>query len=202
MTSIPFNEIGARYDEAFTDRAPQNACTVQLVAGLAPGARILDHGCGSGWPTAVQLAELGFRVVGTDESDVMLELARRRVPDGDFQLRDLRDLGDELGTFDAIASYLALLMLPRADVPATLRGLAARLRPGGRLAVGMVLGDIDMLEISFLGVPVKVTAYPPDDLAALVADAGFTVDSTALVEVDAEPGRVETQVFLLATKPT
>ncbi len=197
---IPFDQIGARYDEAFTDRAAQLAHGQRLIDLLPRGARVLDHGCGSGVPTARQLADAGLEVVGVDESTVMLELAATRVPEATFARRDLRDLGADLGSFDAVTSFFALLMLPRADIPEVLRGLGARLHPGGLLALGMVAGDLDAVEIQFLGVPVAVSAYPPDELAGAVAAAGFTIETADEVNVADEGGRVETQQFLLARR--
>lgn len=199
MTSvIPFDEIGARYDEAFTDRAAQLAHGQRLIDLLPRGARVLDHGCGSGVPTARQLADAELDVVGVDESAVMLELAAARVPQATFTRRDLRDLGADLGSFDAIASFFALLMLPRAEIPDVLRGLGARLNPGGLLVLGMVAGDLDAVEIPFLGVSIAVSAYPSDELASVVAGAGFTVETVDEIEVAAGAGRVETQQFVLA----
>lgn len=195
---IPFDEIGARYDEAFTDRAAQLAHGQRLIDLLPRGARVLDHGCGSGEPTARQLADAGLEVVGVDESAVMLELAAARVPQATFTRRDLRDLDTDLGGFDAVASFFALLMLPRADIPDVLRGLGARLNPGGLLMLGMVAGDLDAVEIPFLGVSIAVSAYQSDELAGVVAGAGFTVETVDESEVAAEAGRVETQQFVLA----
>lgn len=43
--------------------------------GLAPGAAILDMGCGTG-RHAVELARLGYRITGVDLSEGMLEQAR------------------------------------------------------------------------------------------------------------------------------
>ena len=135
-----FDRIGEAYDAAFGDREAQRGWGRELLTRLPAGGRVLGHGCGSGSPTAVQLAEAGLEVVGVDESERMLELARLRVPSGRFERRDLRALGPELGSFDAVASFFALLMLPCADIPLVLAGLAARLRTGGLLALGRVGG--------------------------------------------------------------
>lgn len=196
----PFDEIGSRYDEAFSDRAAQLALGQRLIAGLPAGARVLDHGCGSGVPTAAQLAEAGLDVLGVDASSVMLELAAERVPSATFSVGDLRELEPELGTFDAAVSFFALLMLPRNEIPGGLRALHGRLRNGGRLALGMVAGDLDNVAIPFLGTTIEVSAYPSPQLREVVTAAGFTVDSLEEVEVAAEGDRVETQQFLLATR--
>lgn len=186
-----FDRIGEAYDAAFGDREAQRGWGRELLTRLPAGGRVLGHGCGSGSPTAVQLAEAGLEVVGVDESERMLELARLRVPSGRFERRDLRALGPELGSFDAVASFFALLMLPCADIPLVLAGLAARLRTGGLLALGMVAGDLDSAEIDFLGVPIAVSAYPTDELVALVTGAGFDVLARREVQVPTAVGTEE-----------
>jgi SAM-dependent methyltransferase len=194
-----FDLIAERYDEAFTERGAQLAAGQWLSDQLPRGARVLDLGCGSGLPTAVQLAEAGLEVVGLDESGRMLDLARRRVPSGTFlraDMRELDDLGEELGTFDAVVSFFSLIMLPRADIPVVLRSVRRLLRGPRLLALGMVYGDMDYFPISFLGVATHASCYPTDDLVDVVTAAGFEVLSTEEVAVQAEPERVERQIYL------
>jgi SAM-dependent methyltransferase len=194
----PFDLIGERYDESFVDRAAQLEAGEWLIEQLPAGARVLDHGCGSGSPTAVQLAKAGLTVTGVDESSGMLELAGQRVPTGEFLRRDLRELGPDLGEFDAVVSFFALLMLPRQDVVLVLRGLRERLRGPGLLVLAMVEGDFDAFPLSFLGVPIKVTAFPAEQLRQLVVQAGFEIVDLREVDVEAEQGRIERQQYLRA----
>src|ERR687887_1761749 len=112
-----FDLIGKRYDESFVERDVQLAEGAWLIQQLPPGARVLDLGCGSGLPTAKQLIDAGVEVVGIDESNAMLELARQQAPGGEYLHQDLREL-DQLGEFDAVVAFFALLMLPRSDIPA------------------------------------------------------------------------------------
>ena len=194
-----FDRIGEAYEQAFSDREAQLGLGRALIAGLPSRARVLDHGCGTGLPTARQLADAGLEVLGVDESERMLRLARERVPAARFEQRDLRDLDPALGTFDAVTSFFALLMLSRADILKVLTGLAARMREGGLLALGMVAGDLDAVEIEFLGVPMTVSAYPTPELSAGVASAGFDVLQCDEVQVPAARS-TETQQFLLARR--
>ncbi|MGH3994780.1 MAG: class I SAM-dependent DNA methyltransferase [Pseudonocardiaceae bacterium] len=197
-STVPaFDLIAERYDEAFTDRNAQLAAGRWLIETLPPGARVLDLGCGSGLPTAVQLAEAGFEVVGTDESGRMLDLARGRVPGATFLQRDMRDFED-IGRFDAVVSFFSLLMMPKADIEKVLAEVREHLNDDGLLAIGMVYGDMDSLPISFLGVSTFASAYPSDQLAQVVGDAGFEVVDVEEVNVQAEPERVERQIYLRA----
>jgi SAM-dependent methyltransferase len=74
----------------------------QMFAELPPG-RVLDIGCGTGWLTQL----LRGSIVALDQSEAMLELARRRVPDAVFVLADIPPLPFPAGSFDrALASHV------------------------------------------------------------------------------------------------
>lgn len=171
-----FDAIGHRYDEAFPHKEGQLGAGAWLAAALPPGSRVLDLGCGTGLPTARQLADAGHHVVGVDLSPGMLELARGNVPKAEFHLEDLAELRDgRLGTFDGVAAFFSLLMLPRAEIPHALRMLHALLRPGGLLALSMVEADVDDYAIPFLGNTIRVSGYLRDELRQVVREAGFEV---------------------------
>lgn len=107
-------------------------------AGLAPGARVLDVGCGPGNLARLAFAHLGptGRLVGLDRDDAFLDLARAQHAgrDATFLRADLAaELPEELGHFDAIIGRRVLMYLP--DPAATLRRLVAHLRPGGLLFI-------------------------------------------------------------------
>lgn len=193
--AAPFDRIGRRYDESFVERDAQLAEGAWLIE-QGP-ARVLDLGCGSGLPTAKQLLDAGIEVVGVDESAVMLDLAADQAPGGRYLRRDLRDIAD-LGEFDAAVAFFSLLMLSRADIPPLLRRLRTQLRGPRLLLVSMVLGDFDEFPISFLGVPTRVSAYPPDELSQVLADAGFELIELREVAAEAEPNRVEVQLYVRA----
>ena len=149
----------------------------------------------------MQLDEAGLRVVGTDESEVMLRLARRRAPRGTFVRRDMRDLSD-LGEFHAVVSFFSLIMLPKADIATLLRELQDVLVGPKLLAISTVYGNFDDFPIMFLGVPAKVTAWPTDELVEVVKQSGFEVLQADEVEAEAEPGRMERQIYIRARSTT
>ncbi|MCL7497377.1 MULTISPECIES: class I SAM-dependent methyltransferase [Streptomyces] len=174
-----FDAIGDRYDDAFPHKDGQLTSGAWLAGTLPAGSRILDLGCGTGLPTARQLTDAGHRVVGIDLSPSMVELARENAPDADFHRLDIADLrGGRLGgpgSFDGIAAYFSLLMLPRAEIPYALGMLHDLLRPEGLLALSMVEADVDDFTIPFLGNSIRVSGYLRDDLRRVVHDAGFDV---------------------------
>lgn len=189
-----FDAIGDRYDEAFPHKEGQLAAGVWLTASLPAGSRVLDLGCGTGMPTARQLADAGFRVTGVDLSTGMLARARENVPEAEFRQADIADLADitdlagatdladatggepaAAGVFDAVTAFFSLLMLPKAEIPYTLAAIRDLLPPGGLLALSMVEADVDYTPIPFLGNTIRVSGYLRDELRHVVADAGFEV---------------------------
>ena len=104
-------------------------------AGIRPGMRVLDLGCGAGDVSfvAADLVGPGGSVVGVDRSSEALARARLRAGQrGLAQVRFVEgDLQDPApgGPFDAIVERLVLMWAP--DPAALLRQQATVLRPGG-----------------------------------------------------------------------
>src|SRR5437588_1761811 len=80
---------------------------------IAPGSTILDVGCGDGLPADRYLSKHGFAVNGIDASPLMIERARKNVPDGFFEVKDMFDLRDGEYCVNGILSLRALLHTPR-----------------------------------------------------------------------------------------
>jgi SAM-dependent methyltransferase len=116
-----------------------DACAPGILELLAPvrerGGLVLEVGCGSGLLTRI-LLDAGHRVVATDASPAMLELAREHAA-GAEEIRLLVLPDDPLPEVDAVVSVgHAVSYLP--DRPAVERALVAitgAVRPGGLFAV-------------------------------------------------------------------
>ncbi|MEP9362665.1 class I SAM-dependent methyltransferase [Nocardioides sp. CN2-186] len=102
---------------------------------VAPPARILDAGCGTG-RVAVRLAELGYDVVGVDVDATMLDVARAEAPGLDWRLGDLAsfDLGEE---FDVVlVAGNTIPLLEPGTLPDAVERLVDHLVPGGVVVCG------------------------------------------------------------------
>jgi predicted TPR repeat methyltransferase len=197
-----FDAIGIQYDEVFPHKEGQIRTVEQLLERVSAGARVLDLGCGTGVPTARQLVDGGCEVTGVDISEVMLEQARRNVPEATLLQRDIVDAVATTDRFDAVVVFFSLLMLPRDHIVDVLNALHDVITPSGWLAIGMVEADLDDVPVPFLGAPLRVTAWPRDQLKRVVTDAGFAIEmedvrSYAPPTPGAPP---ETQLFLLARR--
>jgi SAM-dependent methyltransferase len=102
-------------------------------AGVGPGQRVLDVGCGTGVTTAAA-ADLGATVVGLDPSAPYLDHARRHRarPGAAFERGDARVMGYADASFDAAVSTLVLDVVP--DPLPIAREMLRVVRPGGVVA--------------------------------------------------------------------
>ena len=197
-----FDAIGSRYDDVFPHKDGQVKAVEQLLTRLPSGARVLDIGCGTGIPTAQQLVAAGCEVTGIDISLVMLDLARRNVPEATYLQRDAVDVDTSLGRFDAVVAFFSLLMLPRREIVTTLERIGELLTPAGWLALGMVEADLDDVELPFLGLPLRVSGWPREQLRTVVEAAGFEVhaEDVRVYDPPAPDAPPEIQMFLLAKR--
>jgi len=96
--------------------------------------RLLDVGCGPGG-AAVLASQMGARVAGLDASPGSIEVARERLPQGEFQVGDMETLPWPDGSFDAVTGFNSFQFArnPVAALTESCRVLA----PSGK--VGMVI---------------------------------------------------------------
>ena len=100
-----------------------------LVADSRPGVA-LDAACGTGRHAAI-LSSLGWKVIGVDATDAMLERARAKVPDATFQSGRLEALPVETESIDLVVCGLALCHVE--DLTPVYAEFARVFRPDGRL---------------------------------------------------------------------
>ena len=104
-----------------------------LLIGQLPndlqGARILDAGCGTG-ALAFELAARGADVVGVDISPQLINIAKKRTPEGlqgtlSFSAGDM--LSSDLGPFDHIVAMDSMIYYSADDIARILDAIAPRL---------------------------------------------------------------------------
>ncbi len=105
---------------------------------LAPGARLLEIGAGTGQDSAY-FQEEGFGVVATDLSAVMVEHCRAKGIEA--HVMDFLHLDFPAGSFDAVFALNCLLHVPNHDLPAVLAAIRAIVAPGGLVFVGVYGGN-------------------------------------------------------------
>ena len=118
--------------------------------GAAPGECVLDVGCGSGavTRTLAQKVSPGGRAIGVDASSALLKVARELAENvglGDaieFKQGDCRALPFSDGSFDVVVAATTLSHV--SDVECALGEMVRVARPGGRIGVFDVDGDLTL----------------------------------------------------------
>ena len=115
---------------------------------LAPGARILEIGCGWGGFAEIA-ARAGHHVTGISLSDAQTAYARARLDDAglaaqaDLRLQDYRDVR---GQFDGVASIEMFEAVGERYWPAYFAAVRDALRPGGRACIQAITIADDRFE--------------------------------------------------------
>lgn len=109
-----------------------------FLAALAPGAKILELGCGGGQDAAAMIAA-GFDVVPTDGSAGLAREAEKRLgrPVRVMKFEEL----DETSAYDAVWANACLLHVPEGGLADILGRVHRALKPGGRFYAGFKAGD-------------------------------------------------------------
>jgi L-threonylcarbamoyladenylate synthase len=150
----------------------------QLELASGDGARrILELGTGTG-ETAQRLLTRhpGATLVGVDESDEMLSVARARLPADRFSLVVSR-LENELpdGPFDLVASALAVHHLAPAEKRRLFGRIREALSPGGRFVLADVIVPVNPADVTIELTPGFDRPDTLSDLIVWLAETGFEV---------------------------
>lgn len=158
-------------------------------------ARVLDLGCGTGYPIAHALLARGLRVTGVDAAPRLVALARaamppERVPGAEWVAADMRTLA--LGRrFDGVLAWHSFYHLAPADQRAMFPVFAAHAAPGAALLftsgpeAGEAIGEWE-------GAPLYHASLDPAEYRALLAAHGFAL----LAHVARDPACGDATVWL------
>jgi SAM-dependent methyltransferase len=101
-------------------------------AGVGPGTRVLDVGCGAG--TALALARsMGAEVAGLDASEALIAIARTRLPGARLEVGDMEALPFADASFDVVTGFNSFQFA--GDIPRALAEAARVCRPGGSVTM-------------------------------------------------------------------
>jgi uncharacterized protein YceH (UPF0502 family) len=202
-----YDAVAGTYAEALSDELtelPFEAWLLDRVAAHADGGPVVEVGCGPGHVTAY-LADRGAEATGIDLSPEMVAEARRRFPDGTYEVGDLRRLMRPTTApgWSAVLAWYSLIHLAPSELPGAVESLARPLVPGGLLVLAMHAGtEVRHVDAWFdHDVDLDFVLHEPADVVRVVEAAG-------LVEVEwyrrgPYPRRGETteRLYVLARKP-
>lgn len=107
-----------------------------FLALLPKDAHILDISCAGG-PKTNYMKKKGFQVEGIDFSESMIESAKKRFPDINFNVLDVYDLEKLNKTYDGIFSQAVILHIPKKRVMKVLEKMKSKLNKNGLLYIAV-----------------------------------------------------------------
>jgi SAM-dependent methyltransferase len=129
-----FDRVAEQYDDARPVAPAEVFDDLVALASLAPGARLLEIGCGTGQAT-LPLAERGFEILAVELGAQLADVARRKLatfPRVEIVTAPFEEWDPEEGRFDAVVSFNAFHWI---DPDVRFAKPAAVLVDGGSLAV-------------------------------------------------------------------
>lgn len=174
------------------------------VAARADGGPVVEVGCGPGHVTAY-LADAGADATGIDLSPGMIEEARRRFPEGTYEVGDLRQLMRPATAtgWSAVLAWYSLIHLAASELPDAVGSLARPLAAGGWLVLAMHAGAAVRHHDEWFDVPIDLdfVYHEPEDVAALVESAGLVDVEWYLRGPVTERGETTNRLYVVGRKP-
>ncbi len=147
----------------------------KIMRSLVPeGSLILDAGCGPGRDTKYFLS-VGYNVMGVDYSAGMLEEARKRVPNGNFQKMNILELGFDREHFDAIWACASLLHIKKEDMKKALREFYRVLKQNGVIFISVKEGNDTEIKSYPDGSKRFFAYYKENEIRGILTENRFSV---------------------------
>lgn len=183
-------EVAAQFDE-FHGGGRESTRALARYAGLVPGRRVLDLGCGIGGPARTLAAEFGAEVIGVDLTPGFVDAARRLSEQLGLAERtrfvhgSATALPIAAASIDVVWSQNMLMNVP--DKAALAAEVARVLKPGGLFAFeAVVAGQGEVYYPAFWAATAELSfLVSADALRATLMAAGLVerdwLDNTAQV---------------------
>lgn len=145
----------------------------RFISALPSAARVLDLGCGGGFPVASNMVACGLHVTGVDSSPTLISLCRERMSDQEWLVADMRSLS--LGRkFDGILAWDSFFHLSHSIQRGMFKLFADHSAPGTVLMFnagpthGEGIGE-------YRGDPLYHASLAPTEYQELLAHSGFEI---------------------------
>ena len=190
LTAEFYDALGSNYESAFGHDEGLAKFIQKALSFFKLSSKVLDVGCGTGTPVASTIAQHGHQVTGIDIAPSMVELSRKAVPNGRFEVASMLEYSPK-DRVDVVLNILSLFMLSREELELSMsRKWADWLVPDGLLCIATV--PLDSCNVSknlydedglcarripahFMGHSFEVTAMSKKFWEQLVEKTGFEI---------------------------
>lgn len=195
QNKLSYNKIADQWADS-RDRSSLSQLVIDFAASIKPHGKILDIGCGTGYPITTFLGESGFIVTGIDISENLLQKAvERNIPNTTLHLCDFFDF-EPTERFDGIIAFDSFFHFPKDKQAEIYSRVAHWLNSGGYLLFthGNKEGEIsgEMFEETFY-----YSCLDTQTVHELLSDSGFEIVSSVEYYTEQE---MERELVILARK--
>ncbi|KAL8945757.1 MAG: hypothetical protein Q9222_007748 [Ikaeria aurantiellina] len=220
-----WSTLGIKYEKAFGNDPALIATVKKWLSHLPSGSQVLECGCGTGIPIARTIADSGgsHKYHGIDLAAGMVELCRKQVPDGVFEVVDMLTY-TPTSSFDGVVASLSFLELKYEEQVSMARKWFEWLRPGGVFLLSTITaeepenqtegyGDQGQsifdpesgchkdIPTTFMGNAITVTLFTQRGWVRLLEGVGFEILSKETDLYVPKEGPSEPRFYVIARKP-
>lgn len=142
-----------------------------LLSAAPVGTTILDLGCGTGRPMAEHIVAQGRRVLGVDQSEALLQMARSNLPNERWVLSTMEAFEPDQPCHGALL-WDSLFHLSRAQHEPILRKVVNALPPGARLMLTVGGSAHPAFTDTMFGQTFSYDSNTPDESEQILARLG------------------------------
>ncbi|MEO8401524.1 MAG: class I SAM-dependent methyltransferase [Gammaproteobacteria bacterium] len=128
-----YEEIVSWFDDARTKTLMESEYLNLIVKSIPAGGSVLDLGCGTGEPITQFFIDKGFKITGIDGSKKMIELCKKRFPNEQWIISDMRDINLNQ-KFDVVLAWHSFFHLDHDSQRKMFKIFSAHTKPNGILA--------------------------------------------------------------------
>lgn len=203
MAIAVFDKHAQEYEQRFMDVSLYADTLDMFCNSLSKeDASILELACGPGNITRYLLDKLpNLRVLATDLSVAMLELAKKNNPEADFEIMDCRDISKVSQKFDAVVCGFCLPYLSKEETLNLIKDTAAVLNENGVFYLSTIEGSHSNsgLTTNSHGDAVYMYYYEEDFLKQAL-ESDFNIADIKHKEYNYKGARVKDVIFVAKKK--
>ena len=171
-----YDDIAKEYVNEFFEDTSDNKY-IDIFLNSLNGKKILDVGCGNG-KDCKYILEKGFNINGIDLSIGMLNIAKEKVPNCNFEIMDITEITYPDDSYDGIISNCSLFHIPVEELPKTLKSFKRVLKPDGKLLLILQEGNGEkMVEEPYRpGIYIYIKYFSKNEIQKLLQEYGFEID--------------------------
>ena len=190
-----YNKIADQWNES-RNKLPLNKCVVDFSQKIKPNGKILDIGCGTGYPIAKYLSDYGFLVTGIDISENMIKKAiDQKLSNAKFYLCDFFEY-KPTEKYEGIIAFDSFFHFPKEKQAEIYHIVSGWMNIGTYLLFTHGKKESEIKGYMY-GEPFYYSALNTQDVHRLLLNSGFVIES--IIE-DYKEKNLERDLLILAKK--